>query len=292
MKVISIINQKGGVGKTQTSVNLAVGMSMLGKKVLLIDADSQGNATSYFAEGINELDLKKFVSYEYDPKINPFTWLKEVLGESIFKKDINDLLLGKVEIIQEVIYQTKYKNLDIIPSTETKLIKTDQLIKVSNKLQHNRLKRTLRDVKDKYDYVIIDNAPTFNTITLNALFAANEIIIPIKIGRFELEGFIETIKEIQTLMYDYECYYDVKILLNMLPRGNRPLYKKFIEIIHYVFDNFETDYSIKVLNSEIGYQEAVASKSSMSSKMIIETSSNIATDYQKLVSEVMNEERN
>ena len=105
-------------------------------------------------------------------------------------------------------------NLHFIPSTETKLINTDQLIKTSNKLQHNRLKKALRDIRNKYDYVVIDNAPTFNTITLNTLFASDEIIIPLKVGRFEVAGFIQTMKELENLMIDFECQYKINILFN------------------------------------------------------------------------------
>ncbi len=93
------------------------------------------------------------------------------------------------------------------------MINTDQLIKTSNKLQHNRLKKALRDIRNKYDYVVIDNAPTFNTITLNTLFASDEIIIPLKVGRFEVAGFIQTMKELENLMIDFECQYKINILL-------------------------------------------------------------------------------
>lgn len=288
MKVLSIINQKGGVGKTQTSVNLAVGLAEKGKKVLLIDADAQGNATSYFAEGIKDLDLKQFVTKEYNNE-NALDWIKDALGDSIFKKDINDLLLGEVENIREVIYQTKYKNVYVIPSTGTKLIKTDQLIKVSSKMQHNRLKRALRSVRKDYDYVIIDNAPTFNTITLNTMFSSDEIIIPIKVARFEIEGLIETIKELEILIYDYECDFNINILMNMIPRGNRPTYKLFIDKMKYIFRSQNSNYLIDVYDTSIGYQDAVASKSSFSSDLMIHSNSKVAEDYKQLVNEILNE---
>ena len=288
MKTISVINQKGGVGKTQTSINLAVGLARTGKKVLLIDADAQGNATNYFCKDVNNLDLIKFATSDFNDK-KPIEWLEETLGAPYFENDINGLLLGKCNI-NNAIYITEYENLHFIPSTETKLINTDQLIKTSNKLQHNRLKKALRDIRNKYDYVVIDNAPTFNTITLNTLFASDEIIIPLKIGRFEVAGFIQTMKELENLMIDFECQYKINILFNMIPRGRRASYHAFMNKFKEVFDNFDGFYQIQVLNSTVGYQEAVAAKSSLSSKMIIDSKSKIAEDYRNLVKEVLEEE--
>ena len=164
MKVISVINQKGGVGKTQTSINLAVGLSRKGKKVLLIDGDAQGNATSYFMNDVNKVDLLKLVQMEVTNE-DPLVWLEKALGEAEYEKDINDVLLGECDIM-EAAYLTGIDNLYIVPSTETRLINTDQLIKTTNKLQHNRLKKALRSIRKDFDYVVIDNAPTFNTITL------------------------------------------------------------------------------------------------------------------------------
>lgn len=255
MKIISVINQKGGVGKTQTSINLAVSLSRKGYRVLLIDGDAQGNATSYFDKKVNDINLSKFIEKEFDNQ-EPLKWLEEALGDAFYEYDINDVLLGQCQI-KEAIYTTDYENLSIIPSTETRLINTDQLIKAANKMQHNRLKKALRDVRKEFDYVVIDNAPTFNTITLNTLFTSDEVIIPLKIGRFELAGFIKTMNELENLMNDFECFYQIYVLFNMIPRGKRPLYSAFIEKIRKIFSSTDKLYEIKVLNTTIGYQDAV-----------------------------------
>ena len=288
MKIISVINQKGGVGKTQTSINLAVSLSRKGYRVLLIDGDAQGNATSYFDKKVNDINLSKFIEKEFDNQ-EPLKWLEEALGDAFYEYDINDVLLGQCQI-KEAIYTTDYENLSIIPSTETRLINTDQLIKAANKMQHNRLKKALRDVRKEFDYVVIDNAPTFNTITLNTLFTSDEVIIPLKIGRFELAGFIKTMNELENLMNDFECFYQIYVLYNMIPRGKRPLYSAFIEKIRKIFSSTDKLYEIKVLNTTIGYQDAVASKSAMSCQLLVDTKSKIADDYKRFAEEILEKE--
>ena len=285
MKIISVINQKGGVGKTQTSINLAVSLSRKGYRVLLIDGDAQGNATSYFDKKVNDINLSKFIEKEFDNQ-EPLKWLEEALGDAFYEYDINDVLLGQCQI-KEAIYTTDYENLSIIPSTETRLINTDQLIKAANKMQHNRLKKALRDVRKEFDYVVIDNAPTFNTITLNTLFTSDEVIIPLKIGRFELAGFIKTMNELENLMNDFECFYQIYVLFNMIPRGKRPLYSAFIEKIRGIFSSTDKLYEVKVLNTTIGYQDAVASKSAMSCQLLVDTKSKIADDYKRFAEEIL-----
>lgn len=288
MRIISVINQKGGVGKTQTSINLAVSLSRKGYRVLLIDGDAQGNATSYFDKKVNDINLSKFIEKEFDNQ-EPLKWLEEALGDAFYEYDINDVLLGQCQI-KEAIYTTNYENLSIIPSTETRLINTDQLIKAANKMQHNRLKKALRDVRKEFDYVVIDNAPTFNTITLNTLFTSDEVIIPLKIGRFELAGFIKTMNELENLMNDFECFYKIYVLFNMIPRGKRPLYSAFIEKIREIFSSTDKLYEVKVLNTTIGYQDAVASRSAMSCQLLVDTKSKIADDYKRFAEEILEKE--
>ncbi|MBW1294510.1 ParA family protein [Aquimarina litoralis] len=169
-KIIAIANQKGGVGKTTTSVNLAASLGVLEKKVLLIDADPQANATS----GLG-LDVESIEKGTY-----------QILEHTIQPK--------------EAILETSSPNVDIIPAhIDLVAIEIELVDKDSREYM---LKNAISDLKSEYDYILIDCAPSLGLLTLNALTASDSVIIPIQCEYFALEGLgklLNTIKSVQKI---------------------------------------------------------------------------------------------
>jgi chromosome partitioning protein len=167
-KIIAVANQKGGVGKTTTSVNLAACLGVLEKKILLIDADPQANATSSF--GVNGNNYGTYQCLEH--KINA----------------------------KKCIQKSSSPNVDIMPATLD--LVAAELELVDKDAREFMLKNALEEVKKNYDYIIIDCAPSLGLITINALTAADSVIVPIQCEYFALEGLgklMNTIKSIQNI---------------------------------------------------------------------------------------------
>ncbi|WAA09540.1 ParA family protein [Fervidibacillus albus] len=164
-KVIAVANQKGGVGKTTTSVNLSASLAHIGKKVLLVDIDPQGNATS--GVGVEKADVPHSI---YD-----------LLIEDIHPK--------------EVILSTSFENLHIIPSTiqlagaEIELVPT-----ISREV---RLKRAIDQIKQDFDYIIIDCPPSLGLLTINALSASDAVLIPVQCEYYALEGLSQLLNTVR-----------------------------------------------------------------------------------------------
>lgn len=155
-KTIAICNQKGGTGKTTTAVNLSAVLADLGKKVLLIDMDPQGNATS--GAGINKNEIKS---------------------------SVYDVLIHKCSI-NEAIVPTAYPNLNLLPCNINLTGAEIELVGVLSR--ENRLKKAVDSIKDQYDFIFIDSPPSLGLLTLNTLVAADSIIIPIQCEFYALEG--------------------------------------------------------------------------------------------------------
>ncbi len=168
-KVIAIANQKGGVGKTTTAINLAASLAVLEKKVLIIDADPQANTTS----GLN-----------FSP-------------DNDEKRTIYEVIIGKLDI-RDALIQTEIPDLQMIPS-HINLVGAE--IEMTN--EENResfLKERLASIRDDYDYIIIDCSPSLGLITINALTAADSVMIPVQPEFFALEGLgklLQTIRLVQ-----------------------------------------------------------------------------------------------
>ena len=169
-KIIAIANQKGGVGKTTTSVNLAASLGVLEKKVLLIDADPQANATSGLGIDVEEVESGSYQVIEHTTKA------------------------------KDAIVATTSPNVDIIPAhIDLVAIEIELVDKPS---RESMLKSAIISLKEEYDYILIDCAPSLGLLTLNALTAADAVIIPIQCEYFALEGLgklLNTIKSVQKI---------------------------------------------------------------------------------------------
>ncbi|MCR5717736.1 MAG: ParA family protein [Oscillospiraceae bacterium] len=169
-KIIAVANQKGGVGKSTTVVNLAAYLGSRGNKVLCIDTDAQGNATTGF--GIK----KKGVTAAYD------------------------VLLGKAKI-EDAVIVTEFKNVSVIPGTADLAGAEVELIKMEDKFR--RLKAAILPIKDDYDFILIDCPPALGMLTLNSLTAADEVLIPMLAEYYALEGLTQLVHTLRLVRSNY-----------------------------------------------------------------------------------------
>lgn len=186
-KVIVVANQKGGVGKTTTSVNLSAYLGDMKKKVLVIDCDPQGNTTSGF--GIEKDSLEKSV---YDVLVN---------GSAV----------------RDAIIETKYKNLSVCPSDVD--LAGAEIELVSATKREYILKTALTEIKEEFDFIIIDCPPSLGLLTLNAFAAADSVIIPIQCEYYALEGLGQLTNTISTLKQSINSNLEIEgILLTMFDK--------------------------------------------------------------------------
>lgn len=201
--VISITNQKGGVGKTTTAVNLSAALAALEKKVLLIDADPQANATS----GVG---------------INP-----EYVNGSLY-----ECMLGDMEA-EAVIRKTDIKNLDLIPSHLDLVGAELEMVSIPNR--NHVLRNKLEDIRHRYDYIIIDCAPSLGIITTNALTASDAAVIPVQCQYYALEGLTKLLNTIRIVQSRFNHDLELEgILLTMYDARTR-LSKQVVEEVRTHF---------------------------------------------------------
>ena len=211
-RVIAITNQKGGVGKTTTSTNLSAGLAEIGKKVLVVDIDPQGNATSGLGIEKNELE-----------------------------NTIYDLFIGECEL-EDCLQKDTLENLSVLPSNVNLSGAEIDLIGVEQR--EFILKKELDKIKDDYDYIIIDCPPSLNILTVNALSAADSVLVPIQCEYYALEGLSQLIYTINLVkkrlnpelkmegvvftMYDARTNLSLEVVENVKSNLKQNIYKTII----------------------------------------------------------------
>ncbi len=201
-KMIAIGNQKGGVGKTTTTVNLGAALAAMDKKVLIIDSDSQGNASSGL--GIERGDVKNS--------------LYEVLIDGVS--------------IEESILHTSRDHLEIVPSTISLAAAEIELIHLEGR--ESRLKEALQPVRDQYDYILVDCPPSLGQLSINAFTASDTILIPVQAEYYALEGLSQLLNTIRLVQKSYNPHFRIEgVLITMLDARTNLGYEVVDEVRKY-----------------------------------------------------------
>ena len=249
-KIIAIANQKGGVGKTTTSVNLAASLGVLEKKVLLIDADPQANATSGLGIDVESIEIG---SYQ---------------------------LLEHTASAEECIIQTDSPNVDIIPAhidlvaIEIELVDKDE--------REYMMKRAIEHLKKSYDFILIDCAPSLGLLTLNALTASDSVIIPIQCEYFALEGLGKLLNTVKSVQKIHNQNLDIEgMLLTM--------YDQRLRLSNQVVEEVQKHFSDMVFETIIQRNVRLGEAPSYGESIIkYDVSSKGASNYLSLAKEIIN----
>ena len=248
-RVIALANQKGGVGKTTSSVNLAAALARLGKKVLLIDLDPQGNAT--VAIGVD----------------------KDALELSVF-----EVLVGDCKAKQAIV-SVEQAGLDLLPANGD--LTAAEVALLEEDMGPKRLRKTLKKVRDNYDVVLIDCPPTLNMLTINALTAADGILVPVQCEFFALEGLSALMDTIETVQEQLNDTLHIDGLL-------RTMHDRRNNLANDVSNQLVAHFGMKVLQTIIPRNVRLAEAPSYGESILdYDPSSNGAIAYLALANELI-----
>ncbi|MBE6827166.1 MAG: ParA family protein [Ruminococcaceae bacterium] len=248
-KTVSVINQKGGVGKTTTAVNLSAALGALGKKILLVDIDPQGNSTSGY--GVN----------------------KREIGNSTY-----DMLINNIKA-SEIVINTKFKNVDLLPSDMNLAGAEVEMIGLGRR--ESLIKMALAEIWDRYDYIFLDCPPSLGLITINALCASDTFLVPIQCEYYALEGLAQLIATVRQIKRLYNPGLELEgVLLTM--------YDGRLNLTNQVVDEVKKFFPKKVYSSTIPRNVRLSEAPSYGEPIIYyDKNSKGAAAYEALASEFL-----
>lgn len=251
-RIIAIANQKGGVGKTTTAINLAACLAESNQKVLAVDTDPQGNMTSGLSLNKNELE-----------------------------NSVYELLIGEVKI-EDAICKEVYENLDVLGSNVN--VSAIEVELAGRENVHYILQEALESVRNLYDFIIIDCPPSLNLLTLNSMVAADSVIVPIQCEYFALEGLSQLMHTINLVQERLNPDLDIEGVVFTMYDGRTNL---SLQVVENVKDNLEQNIYKTIIPRNIRLAEAPSHGMPIN---IYDTKSTGAEQYRLLAEEVINKE--